>query len=304
MRSSPLMVSLLVALAACTGEVQGPDKVGVDSDTSAAETGTSDTQDTTVETGWTLPDGEDLAMVDDDAEQIGLHYNSEQVLSAAADRTWNVPGSGGDMLLCDFDGDGLDDAWALKAGDGGDLTINVYLNEGGRFSDSVGYSEQFTFAAANYTFGCGDLGGSGRADLIAFKPDNSKLFVYANTGGAFDQDSPVKTTTSFGANTRWLVADYDGDGDDELGALSGGTLKVYQATERAINTSSPLITVSVLDDYQVTVLDLDGDGETDLAQYNGAAFLVWPGDGSSFDQSRSWVFTITGSGKPVGANLR
>ena len=215
-----------------------------------------------------------------------------------------LDGSGGEILLCDFDGDGLDDAWALGTGDSGDLAIKVYLNEGGRFSDTAGFTDEFTFAATNFTFGCGDLGGSGRADLIAFKPDNAKLFVYPNTGGGFDQDNPVKTSTSFGAYTRWLVADYDGDGDDELGALSGGTLKVYQATERAITTSSPIINTSVLDDYEVTVLDLDADGLTDLAQYNGAAFLVWPGDGATFDQSRSWVFTVTGTGTPLGANLR
>ena len=304
MRLALSIAAPFLILSACTGEVAGPEKVGLDSDTSVAETGTPDTSDTQADTGWTLPSGEDLALIDEDADQVGMHFNAEQVLSAVADKTWTVPGSGGEILLCDFDGDGLDDAWALGAGDSGDLAIKVYLNEGGRFSDTAGFTEDFTFAATNFTFGCGDLGGSGRADLIAFKPDNAKLFVYPNTGGGFDQDNPVKTSTSFGAYTRWLVADYDGDGDDELGALSGGALKVYQATERAIATSSPIINTSVLDDYEVTVLDLDGDGLTDLAQYNGAAFLVWPGDGAAFDQSRSWVFTVTGTGSPLGANLR
>ena len=41
------------------------------------------------------------------------------------------------------------------------------------------------------TVGGENLGGSGRADLIAFKPDNAKLFVYPNTGGGFDQDNPT-----------------------------------------------------------------------------------------------------------------
>lgn len=301
MRTVPLLLC-----CACTGTVAGPDKVAPDTaDTSVIqETGDPDTDTSPVDTGWDLPSGEDLALINEDADTLELHFNTEQNLSPTADKTWTVPGSGGDILLCDFDGDGLDDAWALGESSSGDLTVKIYPNEGGTFSDTATFSDTFGFDAANFTYTCGDLGGSGRADLVAFKPDNTKLFVYPNTGGGFDQDNPVKTSTSFGANTRWLPADYDGDGDDELGALAGGTLKVYQATERAIVTSSPIITISVLDDYEVTVLDLDADDRADLCQYNGAAFLIWPGDGSTFDQASSWVFTISGTGTPRGANLR
>ena len=300
---------LLLLLTACTDTIAGPDKGALDSQDTGAVTDTgphteTGETDTTVDTGWDLPDGEDLAFVNEDADLIGLHFNTDASLSPTPDKTWTVPGSGGQMLLCDFDGDGLDDAWALGENSSGDLTVKVYPNEGGSFADTESFSGSLGFNAVNYTYACGDLGGSGRADLIAFRADNARLFVYVNNGGSFDGDNPVKTNTSFGANTRWLPADYDGDGTDELGALSGGTLKVYRANERVVDTSSPIATGSVLDDYEVTVLDLDHDDRADLVQYNGAALLVWPGTGSSFDQAAGTVFTVVDTGTPVGANLR
>lgn len=300
----PVVSALLLVLAACTGgSVAMPD--GSTTDTLGTQgTDPPDSGSGPVETGWPIASGEGLALVDSDARTVGLHYNAEQFLSPAADTTWTIPAGNATVLLCDLDGDELDDAWVLTGGSS-DLQIAVYKNQGGTFASSASYTVTPGFTAQNFSYACGDFRGTGRADLFAFKKEVTKLFFYPNTGGALDVSGEVKTATSLSGNTRWIVDDYDGDGRDELGALAGGTLSVYRVSDGgAPDLSSALLSATVASGYDVTTLDLNADERADLALWNGAAFIVALGDGQSFDQSSPEAFTISGSGEPQGARLR
>ncbi len=296
-----MCLAVILVAGACTTPAVTPSKTPADTqDTQVVlqETGTGP-----VETGWPVLSGEDLAMVDADARTVEMRFNTDQELDASPTMTWTIPMGDATVLLCDFDGDGLDDAWVMNTTEG-DLKLSIYRNTSGDFADTATYTVSPGFSAANYSYGCGDLRGTGHADFVAFKKEAQKLSFYPNTGSAIDVEGMVKSEVSVSSNTSWLIDDFDGDGKAELGALSGGTLTVWPMTDGVPQTSSALLTATVPEGYKATTLDLDADSLADLAIWNGAAFVVWPGTGSGFDTSAASAFVIDGNGKPVGGNLR
>ncbi len=306
LRAPGLALALLTFGACSTPTVNGPDK-----HTGAAHTGDtqelvqdSDTLRETgpVETGWPVVSGEDLALVDADAKTLSLIFNEEQQFGAPG-ATWTIPIADATVLLCDFNGDGLDDAWVLNSGTD-DLKIDVYPNTGSGFSSTSSYSVKPGFNAVNYSYACGDTRGTGHADFLAFKNGADKLFLYPNTGTAIDTTNVVKTTVDYDTGATWLVADFDDDDKDELGVLTGGTLEIYRMTDGKPETASPMITVAISGSYGVTTLDLDADDHADIGLWNGSAFVVWPGTGSGFDTANATAFIIDGTGSLVGGNLR
>lgn len=301
----PLGLLLLPLLTACPPTPVGPTPSTNDTeDTDGTEDSVPLLDDSgPVETGWPVPTGEDVALIDPDERAVWMFFNDEQQIASTHSAVWSIPESGADVLLCDFDGDGLDDVWLLTGGSGA-LRIAVYANEGGEFAREAVYEVTPGFNASNYSYACGDLNGSGKADLFAFKKDVQKGFVYANTGGALDTESPVKTSIPTSSGARFLAADVDGDGRDELGAHWGSSFAAWRVSEGSVQTSSEVAEATIPDGYEVAALDLDADELADLAIWNGAAFVVWPGTGAGFDNTRATAFILEGGGEPAGASLR
>jgi len=293
----------LVFLWGCTGaKVAGPDTSGGTGNTETASQ-TDDSQGP-VETGWPVASGDDVAMVDTTARSVKFHYNTESMIDPAGDAPWTIPASGTQIFICDLNDDGLDDIWVLSGFGGGNLSIDVYKNTGSGIATAPGYSMQPGFSADNFTYTCGDLDGAGGADLIAYKPDAQKLFIYPNTDGTIDTDGVIKTAITGSASTVWLTGDFDGDGTDELAQAVNGTLTAWHVTAGVPQTASPLFSESVVDDYSLTTLDYDGDGDDDLGLWNGSALIVWPRTSDSFDTAHATAFSLEGSGVPLGANVR
>jgi hypothetical protein len=294
---------ILVFLCGCTApKVAGPDTSGgTGNPDSGAQT---DDSHGPVETGWPVSSGDDVAMVDTTERSVKFHYNTEAMIDPVGDDPWTIPTSNAQVLICDLNADGLDDVWVLSGFGGGNLAINVYKNTGAGIATAPGYSLQPGFSADNFTYACGELSGAGGAELIAYKPDAQKIFIYPNTDGTIETTAVVKPALSGSVSAAWLTGDFDGDGTDELAQAVNGTLTAWHVTDGVPQTSAPLFSVDVADDYGLTTLDYDGDGKDDLGLWSGSALIVWPRTSDGFDTAHATAFTLEGSGVPLGADVR
>ncbi|MDZ4680657.1 MAG: VCBS repeat-containing protein [Saprospiraceae bacterium] len=190
------------------------------------------------------------------------------------------------MLLADYDGDGLPDLFGLAVG------TDFFKNEGGGQ-----FAPRHTILPKFYsikTADLADLDHDGLTDIIALSDYDGKLFWYPNLGGGqFGKHQEISHTNYGGAFAH--AADLDGDGD--LDVLSGIPKKSANISPQAYE----LVwyendgTGAFGDDIRVfpagfyfpvamaRVADLDGDGDKDIAcLYTGATqTLAWlPNDGA------------------------
>lgn len=258
----------------------------------------------TTDTGWPQLSGEDFVYAESSSGELVVHFNDEQELDSQVSYRWAPPETGATALLCDIEGDGLDDVWLLTPDADGLFTVNIYRNEGGTWASSPSASTTSDRTLEGLQVFCADSDGDGLDELYLLKEKNSGLLGIPNVSGSLDWDGMVRGNTSLDPDSDWLPADYNGDGKDELGVFLGTTLSVWSLGGTTIAASSPLYEVATSGADGVVALDANADGLADLGLWNGTSLVVYAGTGTGIDSADKSVFAIGGAGRSFGADVR
>ena len=289
-----MRIFTLVLVGGCAGAQVG--KIGVPTDSTADTAAKADT-------GWPTTSGEDFAYFNPSKSEISVHYNDEQDIQIAEGASWVLAEVGATPLMCDYDGDGLSDIWLLTETDNKLFTVNIYLNQGGLWSSAPDASSTSDRALDELTAFCGDFDGDGRDDLYLFKTKNGGILGIPNKAG-LDWAKLERSTTHFGADAKFLPADYNADGVDELGVWEGVSLSVYSMTNYTYTATSADWSVATSGASTVLALDYNDDGRADLGMWNGTSLVIYRGTGATIDTSDKVVFAIGGTGTPFGGRFR
>lgn len=142
------------------------------------------------------------------------------------DRTvqYDLPGSPGNLVIGDFNGDQQTDAAVFVFGSGANPVsqVTVFLGNGdGTFAAGKSY----TAGAGGNNLGAGDINGDGKLDVIvAGGSSNVSYILYGNGDGTLAAPVTLKT---LGYETTVVVADINGDGRQDLLFGTGGTGAYY-----------------------------------------------------------------------------
>ncbi|HEX3358775.1 MAG TPA: VCBS repeat-containing protein, partial [Tepidisphaeraceae bacterium] len=184
--------------------------------------------------------------------------------------------SGANLSLVDLNGDGAADVITNStAGE-----IGVQINNGdGTFAGEVDYADQ----ATNF-FSVGDFNGDGRVDLAGFNAATSQLNIIPGNGdgtlqaatifGSGDTNNPVAGLKLSPSNPSQFLADFNGDGIQDMAVSNPAADKISISLGNADGTFQPALTfvppnVGTQPHPQiVSAGDFDGDGKADLIIYN------------------------------------
>ncbi len=140
--------------------------------------------------------------------------------------------------------------------------INIYLNEGGSFTNSSTIDPSTTLSA--FSLQLGDLDGDLDLDIFASNTEEYTLnsFVFLNNGlGVFTEAPAVVPAYGYQA----ALADMDNDGDLDIITTDYGTGINIFTNDGAANFTKDDINLGASDEYGVPVFgDFDGDGDQDL----------------------------------------
>ena len=187
-----------------------------------------------------------------------------EVLLGKGDGTFAVPvaynvNSATQLIVADVNADGFPDLLALVSGN-----FAVLLNNGnGTFAAPTYYG------GANFSnIAVGDFYRDGRVHVAAAYGNG--VYIFQNLGnGEF-----VHTQTVGGTAAAWwvAVADFNGDGYDDLAMTSGNTANSYSIMLNNGNGTfaAQVTTTTSFNALFVTAADLNGDGLPDLVLSNDA----------------------------------
>lgn len=169
--------------------------------------------------------------------------------SGAADEAFSFGVQLGDRgLLCDWDGDGIDEAVVYRKG--------AWHGRNGTSTGTTGTT--FTFGTDTDTPLCGDLDGDGADEPVLFQ--GGRWTVRAG----FAVDDPVAWTVGYGVQPgdKPVLGDWDGNGSEDLAVKRGAYWHI-----RSTGTTNGTTVASFsfgLQSVDVPVAgDWDGDGDDD-----------------------------------------
>jgi hypothetical protein len=163
------------------------------------------------------------------------------------------------IAAADFNGDGNADLAVALAEDG---QLEVFLGDG---NGGLGAGRVIE-ARSEPTVSAADLNGDGRPDLIATNHGDAGLSTYIGDGlGGFQAPTFIEIGGNRGEN-RVVVADFDGDGDNDIAAaadgrdssviiLAGDGTGAFVVTDEIVAGDGPL---------GIAAADFDLDGALDL----------------------------------------
>jgi murein DD-endopeptidase MepM/ murein hydrolase activator NlpD len=186
------------------------------------------------------------------------------------------------FAIADYNRDGVPDIWAFDTQDKGTNSTAVHIISGANFQDRIISSGTWLHQVdQNTRFAVADYDGDGVPDIWAFdtqdKGTNSTA-VHIISGANF-QDRLISTGTwlhQVDQNTRFAVADYDGDGVPDIWAFDTQDMGTNSTAvhiisganfqDRLISTGTWLGRV----DYRTrfAVADYNGDGVPDIWAYD------------------------------------
>jgi len=181
-------------------------------------------------------------------------------------------------VIVDIDGDGKND---IVVANFNALSISVYFNTSapGIGFGAASFAERVDFPTAGSPvfLAVGDLNNDGRPDIVVANASASELTVFRNTAtaGAISSSSLVRETSlpsDIGMRSL-AIADFDGDGKNDLAAVSPGTsqLSIYKnasTTGGTISLSKVFTVATGASPFGVVAADFNGDGKPDVAVAN------------------------------------
>ena len=201
------------------------------------------------------------------------------------------------LAAADFDGDGRLDL-AVRSTSGSILAI--YHSDGtGHFTE---VSRTPLSSASSSDMRVGDIDGDGHMDVLVARTDPAGFDLFFGRGDdTFDAAVAFNTPT---ASTRYVIADLNGDGRDEilsaevkantisvrvnLGSRTFAPPVVYQATQTHETFANP---------YDLIVADVNGDGKPDVVVtlVNERNLGIFPGNGDGTLGQPNFQFLQTAS---------
>ncbi|QOY91296.1 FG-GAP-like repeat-containing protein [Paludibaculum fermentans] len=141
------------------------------------------------------------------------------------DRTvqYDVPGSPGNLVIGDFNGDQQTDAAVFVFGTGANPVsqVTVFLGNG----DGTFTGKSYPAGDGGNNLGAGDINGDGKLDVIVTGGTaNVAYILYGNGDGTLGAPVTLKT---LGYETSVVVADINGDGKQDLLFGTGGNGAYY-----------------------------------------------------------------------------
>jgi len=194
-----------------------------------------------------------------------------------------------DTLSGDFNGDGRDDI-ALAGRTNGIIAILI-----GLFRDHQTFGQPQTIPSpfsSSVRVATGDVNGDGDADLVSLDANGHTGVAMGAAGtGIFDDPFFFDVNAVGTAPTqRQLIADVDGDGNDDIVGFSNGTARVARLMEEEgifyfTGTNANGLPADVVSNSAVA--DLDGNGTGDLLAFRttGASFTAYTNEHGIFTPS-------------------
>ena len=180
---------------------------------------------------------------------------------------------------------------SLQAGYGSNSRIASSIgNDLARVSGSGQFgtlSQTGVFDAAgsityNTALDTGDFNGDGKSDIITINESGISIFFGNGTGTSFTEGINNNAKAIVPANTGLAVADFNGDGKDDVvyssGVVFGG----------AANTSTAVVSLGAVSLYSIAAADFNSDGKMDIIGFNSSTgrLNLFTGNGSgSFSAS-------------------
>lgn len=259
--------------------------------------------------------------VADAGKQVGTSYS----IDLNGNKVWDGNGGGdrnsnfgaafgaGTAVVGDWDGDGSDDIGTYVAGTNTfylDANGNGVWNGGGAGGDIV--SAFAAFAGAGVPV-IGDWNDDGEDDIGRYV--GTSFYLDMNGNGVWDGnvggDRVTNFAASFGTATP-IVGDWDGDGDDEIGAYIAGTSTFLLDLNGnglwnggGAGGDLNVAFANFLGAGTPVVCDWDGDGDDNPGRVVTTSFIIdlngnnaWDGNGGG---DRNSNFAIGGAGTNFGA---
>ncbi|MCA9212626.1 MAG: VCBS repeat-containing protein [Planctomycetales bacterium] len=179
----------------------------------------------------------------------------------------------------DLDGDGDLDLMSAAYGDG---KIRWYENVDGNgdFATGIVIHEG---AGAN-TVEPIDVDGDGDLDIAVTLYGANDLLWYENTDGKGTFGASQIVTTSIGRSEILYIADFDGNGRDDIIAAARDEVLWFEFDDATRDWTRHSITLDVGGVFDLHVVDLDGDGDNDVLS------------ASAYDSKLAWYRNDTSTG--------
>ena len=165
-----------------------------------------------------------------------------------------VPGDKG--LLCDWDGDGIDEVVIYRSG-------TWHLKDG---TSTGGTARQMVFGAPTDTPLCGDVDHDGLDEPIVFTAGGTWT-----VRAGFGESDPVLWKITYGLQARDVpvLGDWDGNGADDLAIHRAGSWYI-RSTGSLLGSTTVVFPYGVLAGDKPVAGDWDGNGADDPGIYRGS----------------------------------
>jgi len=178
----------------------------------------------------------------------------------------------------DFNGDGkLDQTCSTASGQ----QYVIFSNGNGSFSVSAPWPATGSFCRSSTTGSIlyyGDFNGDGKQDLICYNPSGTVAVAFSNGDGTFTIAPSWPSSGTFCANGGIQVADFNGDGRQDLLCSTASGLQVALSNGDGTFTAAPQWSYSLCTtNGDMRFGDFNGDGLQDLAFscLNGSTYEYW-----------------------------
>jgi hypothetical protein len=216
----------------------------------------------------------------------GTVISGEGYVRTVADQNWQVAG------VADFDGDGKDDILWRNGATGENY---IYLMNG-----TVISAESYLRTVADQSWlvaGVGDLDGDGKADIVWRNSATGENYAYFMDGLAIKPSEGYLRTVG---DLNWRiagVADFDGDGADDIlwrNAATGENY-LYPMKGRAIKSTEGYVRTVADTQWQLKgTRDYDGDGKADILWRHAASGenYLYPMDGTTIKPAEGYLRNV------------